>query len=294
MDMSRRLIHLAMLVIGGWTAVGCSSSARLVVAPAAGEFDPFYAKMVDAGGIPILSSANVGDRALIAAKEIVLGMLEGRDDLRDEMIRNGARVAIIGVDELTTDMPEHRLLYEQYPGTDWDTRARGLGATKHIPLTSVGEENVLGLQGDRYAGESILIHEFAHSILNIGIESLDPSFRVVLDKRYRAAMEQGLWSNTYAATDRGEYWAEGVQSYFDAEREATPANGIHNHVNTRKELAEYDPGLHDLIQREFRVSELLVATPFPAKGLDEGVRRGVWTPFDRARADGRPMQGQGV
>ena len=68
---------------------------------------------------------------------------------------------------------------------------------------------------------------------------------------YKQAMDAGLWSNTYAATNQQEYWAEGVQSYFDTNIEANPSNGIHNHVNTRAELLAYDRRLHDLIQSAF-------------------------------------------
>ena len=37
-----------------------------------------------------------------------------------------------------------------------------------------------------------------------------------------------------------EYFAEGVQSWFDNNREP---DHDHNHVNTRAELIEYDPAL---------------------------------------------------
>jgi alpha-glucosidase len=39
-----------------------------------------------------------------------------------------------------------------------------------------------------------------------------------------------------------------VQSYFDCNN---PPNGSHNDVNTREELAEYDPDLFELIDRTF-------------------------------------------
>jgi len=42
-----------------------------------------------------------------------------------------------------------------------------------------------------------------------------------------------------------------VQSWFDANLEADPPNGIHNHVNTREELEAYDPDLAKLIAEVF-------------------------------------------
>ena len=47
-----------------------------------------------------------------------------------------------------------------------------------------------------------------------------------------------LWKNTYAATNREEYWGEGVQSYFNTNIGSALGDGVHNHVNTLKELAE--------------------------------------------------------
>ena len=52
------------------------------------------------------------------------------------------------------------------------------------------------------------------------------------------------------STDR-EYLAEGAQSYFDCNDEHDPPNGIHNHINTRTELASYDPQLYRLLQEIF-------------------------------------------
>ena len=46
--------------------------------------------------------------------------------------------------------------------------------------------------------------------------------------------------------------AEGVQSYFNVEAHANPPDGIHNHVNTREKLQDYDPGLYNLIASFFK------------------------------------------
>lgn len=64
-------------------------------------------------------------------------------------------------------------------------------------------------------------------------------------------MAKGLWAKTYAAKNAGEYWAEGLQSWFDANLQADPPNGIHDHVNTRAELEAYDPALARLIAETF-------------------------------------------
>src|SRR6185503_19418330 len=109
----------------------------------------------DADGIPVLASGAVADTAVVTACNIVMHMLSARADVRDAMIAQQQRVAIIGVDEFTTDIPEYANLYTMFPGGNWD-RLRGVGATRQIPVASVGEENLLCLQDDVFAGETLL------------------------------------------------------------------------------------------------------------------------------------------
>lgn len=217
--------------------------------PAKLKLDPFYRKYLDAGGIPVVASAQVPDEALDEARYLVDRMLARRPDLRKAIAKAGIRVAVMSVKEKTTDIPEHRDLT---PKPYWDKRARGLGATHARPATSCAEENLLGYPGDPYTGECILIHEFAHTIHQIGLNAVDPKFEPRLKRIYRKAMKAKLWNNTYAATNFIEYWAEGVQCYFDCNLQANPPNGIHNRIDTREELAKYDPALSKLIAEVFR------------------------------------------
>jgi hypothetical protein len=154
----------------------------------------------------------------------------------------------MGKDEVTTDIPEHRNLK---PKDRWDRRARGLGGTPHIPTTSCAEENLLGYASDRYRGESILVHEFAHTIHEVGLRALDRGFDGRLRRLFNQAADRGLWNRTYAAVDHKEYWAEGVQAYFDCNRKANPPDGVHNHVRTREELKTYDADLAALVEEVF-------------------------------------------
>lgn len=47
----------------------------------------------------------------------------------------------------------------------------------------------------------------------------------------------------YAAKNRAEYWAEGVQCWYDTNR---TMDHDHNHIHTREQLIEYDPPLAQL------------------------------------------------
>jgi hypothetical protein len=229
-----------------------SDPIQVTSPPASLGLDPFYQKYLDSDGIPIISSSRVDSRAHFVAHGIITKLLKGRSDIRAAMIKQKARVGIMASTEVTTDIPEHRNLYQQFPGTDWDNRARGLGGVPGNPITTVGEENLLGLSSDRYRGENVLIHEFGHAIMNLGLAFVDGGKeKAEIESAYRSAMASGLYANTYAKTDAMEYWAEGVQSWFNANLEANPPNGIHNYVNTQTELKSYDPWLSDIMSRVF-------------------------------------------
>jgi len=216
------------------------------------EFDTtFYAKQCTVLGVAVLSSASVADAALYEAAKAITAMLDSRPDLVEAMLGAGLRVGIIGKDEVTTDLPEHSQLDAQFPEVDRDTRTRGVAATTFIPLTSAGEENLLCLDSDVYRGESIFVHEFAHSVRLLGIATTDPEVNRAIDDAYDDALAGGLWSNTYAATNSDEYWAEAVQSYFDTNLSASPPDGVHNNVDTNAEVADYDPVIYGIIDQVF-------------------------------------------
>src|SRR5437764_2385092 len=120
--------------------------AVVTAPPARLKLDPFYKKYVSAGGIPVVSSSRVPDRALLEARALVGHMLRNRPDLRRALVRAKVRVAVMARTEVTTDVPEHRDLR---PKGYWDKRARGLGATPIRPAVSCAEENLLGYPGDR-------------------------------------------------------------------------------------------------------------------------------------------------
>jgi len=226
----------------------------------------FYGQRVSAGGFPIVASAKVSPYALKEAEYLVNMMLAKRPDVREAMIRSGARMCVMAHDEYTTDLPEFaRLGGHEVEGFDgicakdyWDARARGLGGSETDPFCSVGEENLLGFKGDPYAAECILIHEFAHNIHLRGLLNVDPTFDHRLRRAYDAAMKAGLWKGKYAAVNHHEYFAEGVQSWFDNNR---TNDHDHNHVHQRSQLIEYDPGLAALCREVFGETELRYSKP---------------------------------
>lgn len=252
------------------------------------NLDPHYQKVLVVGGFPIVASANVPDPALQEAASVVGKMLKNRPDVLRKLVENKIRLGIMAVDERTCDLPEHRDLT---PAAYWNRRARGLGATRQRPAVSCGEENLLHNPGDPYLTESIMVHEFAHAIHLMAINDLDPTFDERLEATYEAAMEKGLWKDMYAADNSREYFAEAVQSWFNTNREN---DAIHNHVNTREELIEYDPELAKLCAEVFGENDWRYVRADDPKRKDEAhlknldrskLKPFVWTKKEQAAFD---------
>jgi len=221
------------------------------------HLDKFYKKYMDANGIAITASWRVPDTAMVQAWRILKFMTgDLPKPVQDAMVKVKTRVTVMARYEGTTDVPEHAHLAADTT-LNWDLRARGLGGDLEFPLTSCAEENLLAYQIDKYHAEDILIHEFAHSIHLIGIVQVDSTFNKKLEKLLNQAVAKGKYADTYAKTDIAEYWAEGVQNWFNVNAEAPKPDGKHNQLNTREELKKYDPDLYELISHyfsEFKVS----------------------------------------
>lgn len=247
--------HALMADESSAPANALESAFTVTEPPADMELDPFYTKYVSANGYPIVSSAKVSDYALKEAAYLINMMLAQRPDVRKAMIAGGSRCVVMAYNEFTTDLPEQK---DMRPKDYWDARARGLGGSRRDPICSCAEENLLGFPGDPYAAENILIHEFAHNLHLRGLVVVDPAFDDRLKQTYERAMAKGLWAGKYASVNHAEYFAEGVQSWFDNNR---PPDHDHNHVDTRKELKEYDPGLAAICEEVFGKTELIYTKP---------------------------------
>ncbi len=197
-------------------------------------------------------------------------MLEGRRDILRAMAKRRVFLVVMAYNEYTTDIPEHAHLE---PRVFWDRRARGLGGKP----VSCAEENLLGYPRDPYATENILLHEFAHGVHLEGMAELDPTFDRRLEAAYDSAKAAGLWEGTYAISNKDEYWAEAVQSWFDDNRES---DALHNHVDTRAELLEYDPKVARLCREVFGNGQWRYTKP----ELREPAGRAHLVDFDPSRA----------
>jgi hypothetical protein len=80
---------------------------------------------------------------------------------------------------------------------------------------------------------------------------LDPTLDDRLRDLHTQAINSGAIRNTYAAQNIREYYAEGVQSWFNVNICREPLNGIHNHICTNASLARHNPALHRLLAEQY-------------------------------------------
>ena len=219
-----------------------------VVEPRGG--DDFYAQGCTVLGVRIKAAGSVDPAALVAAADRVYHLLVGRPDLA-AAVAGSIELAIVGADQVITDLPEFADLYTVYPGTDWRRLGRSFPGTDLIPTAAAAEENLLCLEEDRFAGEDMLVRDFSRTIRRFGLAVADEETDADIERAYGRAIASGLWRNTVAEVNSDQYWAEGTESFFDANNEADPPDETHNHVDTRLELRSYDPGLYRLLARVY-------------------------------------------
>jgi hypothetical protein len=246
---------LAVMTLAGvaYAQTGSGADRPPVTAPPASFFDMvrerdrdaarrFYKKYVDVRGMPVVASSEVSDLALRRTCSIVTHMLAGRPDVVAAMVKNRMYLIVIGKDQVYTDMPEYR---NQPNPAYQNERVRGTGGRP----TSFGEENLLSLPLDRYDDESIAVHEFCHTIDGT-LASIDPTWNARKNAAYRSARQKGLFKDTYAGSNAGEYWAEIAQAYFDCNR---INNWNHGPIGTREQLKVYDPEGYELVRSAFNL-----------------------------------------
>ncbi|KAK3773272.1 hypothetical protein RRG08_053657 [Elysia crispata] len=208
--------------------------------------DIFYQKYTEAYGILVVSSKHVPDDALRRACYVLRFMLADHSVVREWVYRMSGRIGVMGKDEVTNDIPEHRH-YSDW----WNRRTRGLGSSYNMPVTTAGEENILCYQKDNYRSQDIMVHELSHCIhflgAAVGIQGWDGRLRAA----YAHAKKTGLFEDTYFMENAQEYFAEGVQSYFNVQKFVPYPDGVQGPIATRDALKDYDPDLYNVIKEIF-------------------------------------------
>jgi len=235
-------------------------------------------------GLPVRAHADVPDAALFVAADRVGRMLRAQSPaVHQRLERSDASIHIVGRKQSVSDLPEHRHLrgrrgdyadealndprrVERYgiwaersdDGRSFrlpllspehltiDERTRGMGGTQ----ASCGEENLLGVDVDpRYRNRDILSHEFAHTLMDIG---LPPAARTAIEACFESSVVQkGLWlqpsgKRAYAGTNPQEYFAELSMWYLGSHGEFVDRDRELPRPGPRG-LQSYDPDGFELI-----------------------------------------------
>ena len=200
------------------------------------QLDPYYQQWINVRGFPVLASAEVSPYSVKEAAWTIGHMVGHRPDILKVMAQNKARFSIVPHNKHLPDIPEY-----DFGRLDffWEMRARGIGGL----TTTSPEENIIC--GDSNYCYAELIHEFAHQLHGWGLNRIDSTFDSRLETMYNAALKEGLYQERYAGSNRWEYWAEGVGSWFNG------PNRDSNVAHTRLALKKYDPRLAKLLTEVF-------------------------------------------
>ena len=200
------------------------------------QLDPYYQQWINVRGFPVLASAEVSPYAVKEAAWTIGHMVGHRPDILKAMAQIKARFSIVPHNKHLSDIPEYGFGRLDF---FWEIRARGIGG---LTTTSPEENIICGYSNYCYAE---LIHEFAHQLHGWGLNRIDSTFDSRLETLYNAALKEGLYQERYAGSNRWEYWAEGVGSWFNG------PNRDSNVAHTRLALKKYDPRLATLLTEVF-------------------------------------------
>jgi len=228
-----------------------AAARSAAIAARVNKLDPFFKQHVPVGGTMVAGSEKVSRRALEEVAYLARHMLANRPDVLNGYTR---LLTVLAYTEMQSALPACRGM-----NAWWDYRARGLAGS----TISCGEENVLCLKGDPWAGENIFVHEFAHG-LNGAFAKMDPKFQPRLNALHAKAKASGLFRG-YGVRNASEFWAESVQAWFNCNGTKRPESGGGQsslervgpkgrhvvHIRRREHVKKYLPGMAGLLDESF-------------------------------------------
>ena len=230
------------------------------------DYKAFYQKKITMDcGVKIWGTAKVKSEAMTKAKEMLEVILANKE-VAKRMGEGGCILGIYGNGEIAYDIPEHRYSYDKNY-----LYVEGFGGTQ---LASIKDANVLRIkQADsadyytNYPDESILTHEFAHTVQNFGLTEAQ---QAEWEKIYADSVtKNGKWPGaepgqlSYAGSNSSEYFATLSAIWFNAMDDTWDGNwdGTRGPINTRKELKAYDRAAYDFLS-DIYVSDQYLPEPW--------------------------------
>jgi len=223
----------------------------------------WISKCVWCRGFFILGTKGVSDEAMLEADRIIRNMFRYRHDVLKAIIGVNVQLVVIEQGQSPRDIPDVKKI----------RRKQFANRQGSLFRFTTAEANLLKSAGDQAAGENLLIRDIALLMYYItglrevdpeydkrkhvqqyekGLERIDRRFDEKVRDLYRKAKKRKLWAGTPAMKNRFNYFAEGAQSFFNANKIITLGG---DRVNTREQLQAYDPDLALFIGDVFKHPE---------------------------------------
>ena len=211
---------------------------------------PYFTKIkrTNTAGIYIYASERVKTETIELCSSYVDEMLSNKtygQKIADGITYNGGGLSIIAEGEHAYMQPHLRSYYSNF-GLYVEGFGGGIAQTTEI--------NVLRIKSrTRYKNEFILGHEFGHTIEMTGIRFGLPKLYDEVGEIYEKVIKAGLWANSYAGSNRNEYFATLANTWFSIMSESVKGNwdGTRGPVNTREELYRYDIDGYNLMKKVY-------------------------------------------
>ncbi|WP_221583634.1 RICIN domain-containing protein [Microbacterium sp. G2-8] len=265
-------------------------SARDAVFTGVPQLAYYTQSVITADGIEVKANDRVDADALdLAAAQIDVQLSTPGTGIAEQMVASGCSLAVYGARENAYLVPEHRRGYDPVA---YDVEGFG-GNDANGCVSSISERNVLRTRGDEnpylntsYPDENILVHEFGHAVLSVGIEGqAEEDLADALFAAYENAYETGRWPNTYAISNRDEFFATLSTIWFDNMAEKPDWNdGVRSPINTRAELEAYDPVAYDFFASIYPDAPMPSPWDIPGPDVHHGDYRELPAQPERATA----------
>lgn len=210
----------------------------------------FYTRShITPSGLTIQSSDKVSQATLERVGRLMSGMISPQLE-KPVKGYGGLRIAVLAKEEQIVDLPEYCWMKTEctFDGRCYSD-VRAMGAVNASVPTVVSEDDVTCAADAYYWEESIAVHEFAHTIMDVVVKDNMPDVYDRILAAYDKALSSGaIPKGLYISANANEYWANIVTAYFSA----TARTDVNAGINTRTKLKEADPDGYALVEEVFK------------------------------------------
>jgi len=129
--------------------------------------------------------------------------------------------------------------------------------------TTICDINLVKSELDPYGDETILVHEFGHTLMNVGLAAGSDAEMQLYAKiadayvNYLATVCNGDPGTAYSCSNQDEMWAEATQGWFNA----TCRTDVNPGLTTPDDIKQNAPKLYDILTNVYGAAETV--TKFP-------------------------------